>query len=250
MFVRIPAILVSVVLFFLMVPFLRAQDPGAKQDAEAAREKLLKAADQLDNIQVNSEAEKTSVEGMKVDLAKCQGDVTKLQNDNTALRQQLAALQAAFDQFKAEQIKARQTLIDNVAGMIAAGKDSGAANPGKKKKDAPVPETPTETSVQAKPSNTHPIAPGLAPPPDPTSPSTGVSAPGGNATAPANNTAIKPQKGYYHIVASGETLILICNAYKDSGVNVTVAEIRKANGLTDKSVLKVGQKLFIPKPGT
>ena len=61
---------------------------------------------------------------------------------------------------------------------------------------------------------------------------------------------VKTQKGYYHIVASGETLTLICEAYRENGVKVTVAEIRKANGLTEKSALKAGQKLFIPKPGT
>ncbi len=37
---------------------------------------------------------------------------------------------------------------------------------------------------------------------------------------------------------------------RNNGVNVTVAQIRKANGLTEKSILKPGQKLFIPKPGT
>jgi LysM repeat protein len=59
-----------------------------------------------------------------------------------------------------------------------------------------------------------------------------------------------PRKGYYHVVAPHETLSLICEAYRDHGVNVTVAEIRHANGLSSKSSLKVGQKLFIPKPGT
>ena len=230
-----------------MTPRLQAQNPGAQQDAEAAREKLLKAADQLDNIQANSEATKTSVDGMKTDVAKLQGDVTKLQSDNAALRQQLTNLQTALDQFKSEQIKARQTLIDNVAGMIAGvGKGSGTAKPGKKKKEAPVSEATTETSVQAKTPDARPNTPSLNPPPDPasTSPSTSA-AEGDNTSAPA-----KPQKGYYHIVASGETLTLICAAYRENGVNVTVSEIRKANGLTEKSVLKAGQKLFIPKPGT
>ncbi len=70
----------------------------------------------------------------------------------------------------------------------------------------------------------------LAPPPDP-------------APAP------KPQKGYYHVVENGETLTMICAAYRDQGVKVSIAQVRKANGLTEKSVLKAGQKLFIPKPG-
>ncbi len=68
-----------------MMPSLPAQDPGAQQDAEAAREKLLKASDELDNIQANSEATKTSVDGMKTDVAALQDSVTKLQADNAAL---------------------------------------------------------------------------------------------------------------------------------------------------------------------
>jgi LysM repeat protein len=43
---------------------------------------------------------------------------------------------------------------------------------------------------------------------------------------------------------------MICNAYKDNGVNVTVAEVRKANGIAEGGGVKAGQKLFIPKPGT
>jgi len=211
-----------------VTPRLQAQDPGAQQDAEAAREKLLKAADQLDNIQANSEATKTSVDGMKTDVATLQGDVTQLQSDNAALRQQVADLQAALDQFKAEQIKARQTLIDNVAGMIATGK---------KKKEPPVSEATTETLFQAKTPDAPPDTPSLNPPPDTASTEDNTPAP------------VKPQKGYYHIVASGETLIMIRDAYREKGVNVTASEIRKANDLTEKSVLKVGQKLFIPKPG-
>ena len=43
---------------------------------------------------------------------------------------------------------------------------------------------------------------------------------------------------------------MICTAYRQNGIKVTVSQIRKANGLTEKSVLQVGQKLFIPKPET
>jgi TolA-binding protein len=240
--VKIAALLLILALCFLVAPRLQAQNPGAQQDAEAAREKLLRAADQLDNIQANSESTKMSVDGMRADVAKLQADVTKLQSDNAALRQQLADLQAAFDQYKAEQIKARQILIDNVAGMIAAGKASGASSPVKKKKDAP--DATTGPSGQTKTPDSPPVNPNLAPPPDTASPPAGASTSTDNSPAPA-----KPPKGYYHIVAAGETLILICNAYNDKGVNVTVTDIRKANGLTEKSVLKVGQKLFIPKPG-
>jgi hypothetical protein len=218
-------------------------NPGAQQDAEAAREKLLKASDELDNIQANSEATKVSVDGMKSDVAGLEATVTKLQSDNAALRQQVADLQAALDDFKAQQIKARQTLIDNVAEMIATARDSRAAKPAKRKTDADAAETTDESPGPVKSPDPQATTPGLAPPPDaPPSASTGNS----DSDAPQP----KPQKGYYHVVASGETLKLICEAYRENGVNVSVSAIRKANGLTDKSTLKAGQKLFIPKPGT
>jgi cell division protein FtsB len=242
--VRIPVLLLSLALCFSATPRLQAQNPGAQQDAEAAREKLLKAADQLDNIQANSEATKTSVDGMKSDVATLQAAVTKLQGDNAALKQQVADLQSALDQFKTEQIKARQTLIDNVAGMIAASKGSDATKPGRKKKETPASEANAETSIQVKTPDTQAAKPGLAPPPD------AVAAFTNTPSTDSSPSPVKPQKGYYHIVASGETLTLICAAFRENGVNVTVSEIRKANGLTEKSVLKTGQKLFIPKPGT
>lgn len=220
---------------------LRAQDPGAQQDAEAAREKLLKAADELDNIQANSESTRQAVEAMKGDIVKLQADVTGLQTENAALKQQLADQQAAFDKSEADHAKERQVLLDSIAGMIAS---SAKAKPGVKKK------TPS-ASASSSP------APAKTTNPAPDSGSTPPSTkPDGDATAQDSTsgttdaTPAKTQKGYYHIVASGETLTLISNAYREEGVAVSVTDIENANGLTEKSVLKVGQKLFIPKPGT
>ncbi len=222
---------------------LRAQDPGAAQDAEAAREKLLKASDELDNIQASSESTRASVDGVKTDVASLQQNVTALQNENTALKQQLADLQTQFDQYKADQAHERQVLIDNVADMIAK---AGEKSTRKKKTSAenaeaaeatppPAPETNTEvhTSLAS-------AAPSLAPPPD--NPSAGS----GDDTPPP---APRKEKGYFHIVASGETIPEIAAAYRDAGIKVTSAQIRKANDLTPDSVLTPGQKIFIPKPG-
>lgn len=245
---RIPTLFLSLAISFFSASGLHAQDsilqqnPGAQQDAEAAREKLLKAEDELDNIQANSEATKTSVDSVRTDVATLQTNLTQLQTDNAALKQQLADLQAAFAQYKADQIQARQTLIDNVAAMIAAAKAGKTKST--KKKDTTSSEATTETAAPKENSAAAPIPSNLAPPPD-NPPAQNADTDGDAPPAP-----IKPQKGYYHVVASGETLTMICEAYRDSGVNVTVSAIRKANGLTATSELKAGQKLFIPKPGT
>ncbi len=172
------------------MPGLRAQDPGSRQDAEAAREKLLKAADELDNIQANSEATKTSVDGMKNDVAALQQTVTKLQGDNAALRQQLTELQTAFDQYKDEQIKSRQKLIDDVAGLIAASK--GSTKPEKKKSA----DADAETPVAAKKTVAQPSAASLSPPPD-KSPET-------TTASHANHeqyAAEAAKRAYYHVVS-------------------------------------------------
>jgi hypothetical protein len=243
--VRISALLLALLLSLPVAAWSQTQDPGAQQDAEAAREKLLNAADQLDNIQANSESTKLSVDGMRTDVAKLQADVSALQTDNAALKQQVADLKTALDQSEAARIKDRQTLIDNVADMIAAGRSS---SPAKKKKDASSPETETQNPASINNSNTASIAPSLSPPSEADShaPTADSDA---SSTTDETSPQPKPQKGYYHVVADGETLTLICEAYRDNGVKVTVSEIRKANGLTEKSVLKPGQKLFIPKPG-
>jgi LysM repeat protein len=247
--VRIPALFFIFGLALTSADRLAAQvpDPGAAQDAEAAREKLLKAADQLDNIQANSEATKLSVDGMKGDLTALQADVQKLQADNADLRQQLNDLKTALATSEAARAKDRQTLIENVAAMLAAGKISDASHPAKKKKVATDSDDTADGTLHLKTADAE-GNPTLAPPPDP---GTSVS----SASIDANQTDTPPptpkhQKGYYHVVANGETLAVICSAYRDKGVNVTVSAIRKANGLRENSDLKVGQKIFIPKPGT
>jgi regulator of replication initiation timing len=215
-----------------------AQDPGAAQDAEAAREKLLKAADELENIQASSEATRLAVDGMKADLNALHQNDDKLAADNASLRQQLTDLQTEFSAYKAQQAKERQSLIDSVAGLVAAGSTHSARH----KKDAvdagSESTEPPHAPIVASSTQT---APNLSPPPD-------------NASVPDSGPVklppAKPQKGYYHVVAEGETVPMIVEAYRDSGVEVTGAQVRKANGLTADSVLKPGQKLFIPKPGT
>ena len=218
-------------------------DPGVDQDAQAAREKLLKAADQLDNIQANSESTKVTLDAMKPQVAALQATVTQLQTENAALKQQIADMQTAFDQYKADQAQARKALIDNVAAMIADA-SKGSTKSTKKKKD------PTDATMETPPPPTEPtpkpIPQNLLPPPDAGSPSP---APAATATTDATPPPVK-RKGYYHVVVSGETLTMICEAYRENGVNVTASEVRKANGLTADSTLKAGQKLFIPKPGT
>ena len=195
------------------------QGPAAQQDAESEREKILKAADQLDLIQNNAETTKVAVDNMKADIA-------RLQAANADLTQQLSDLRAAFDKAEAERTKERQVLVDEVAQLVASRNAEAIHSHHHTAETQPVSDTDADATMAAP-------APPLSPPPD---------------AAPA--PAPKRQKGYYHTVESGETLTLICQAFRDQGVNVSLAQVRRANGLTSKSKLRIGQRLFIPQPNT
>lgn len=72
-------------------------------------------------------------------------------------------------------------------------------------------------------------------------------APNDNPQNSSNNTS--SGKGYNHEVAQGDTLSTIAQAYsKTSGTKITVDQILKANPNLLPEKLKVGQKVFIPKP--
>ena len=234
--------------------------PGAVQDEEAAREKLLKAADQIDLMESNSEANKATLDNIQTELA-------KLQDANTALKLQVSTLQDtvqqqqdALDKMHADRLQERQALIDEVAALVAEKSGTHHAHIVEDR----VTTAPSSADPDATPAPPpHPKkepADSLAPPPDadasgpittPAASSADDSSGAHDSTpAPTPTETPHPRKGYLYVVKSHETLSLIVDAYRDQGVKVTVAEVRKANGLTSKSVLHVGQKLFIPKPGT
>jgi LysM repeat protein len=56
------------------------------------------------------------------------------------------------------------------------------------------------------------------------------------------------EKGYEYVVKPGDTLHAIVQAYREQGVNVTVAQVLKANPGLNPNRLQVGQKIFIPLP--
>jgi LysM repeat protein len=223
-------------------------DPGATQDAEDEREKLLKAADQIDAIEANSEATKVSLDTFKTQLSQIEDENTALKAQVSTLQDTVTRQQDALDQMKADRLKERQALIDEVSTLVASKPVHHART--EEADDAPAPRKHSDDMTET----TAPDAsPSLAPPPEPDGPVHLPPAKTSTASTDATTTPPPspphPHKGYYHVVAPHETLSLICEAYRDQGVNVTVAEVRRANGLTSKSSLKVGQKLFIPKPG-
>lgn len=238
---------------------MRAQPagPGAQQDAEAAREKLLKAADQIDMMESNSEANKAAMDGIKTQLGQLQADNAALKLQVSTLQDTVQKQQDALDKMRADHARERQALIDEVSALMAEKTAPHRTHHA----DAEAPPARDITDDAAPPPPKKKKHEPLAPPPEtatsgPTNPAESAGADeSSDAAAPDKTGAEKPdapshpRKGYMYVVKAHETLSLIVEAYRDQGVKVTVAEVRKANGLGSSSKLKVGQKLFIPKPG-
>ena len=72
------------------------------------------------------------------------------------------------------------------------------------------------------------------------------------APAPTDNSttanAGDRQNGFWQPVGSGDTISAIAKAYQDKGIKVTKEQILAANPGLNPGKLKVGQKIWIPKP--
>ena len=69
---------------------------------------------------------------------------------------------------------------------------------------------------------------------------------------PRTETPEKPvsagggEKGFEHVIQSGDTISTIALAYREKGIKITSDQILKANPGLKANSLKVGQKIFIP----
>jgi len=67
-------------------------------------------------------------------------------------------------------------------------------------------------------------------------------------TAGDTNAPATPEKGFWYVIQSGDTLSVIAEAYREKNIKVTVDQIMKVNEGLNPNRLKVGQKIFIPAP--
>ncbi len=199
----------------LVMPLLAQDDPAAREDEKAAREKLLRAADQIDVLQSANDANTAQIATLKSSNDQLRADLDAAKADIAALKTENADLHAALEKLDAARLDEQKALLDQVSKIVAdAGKH--------KSSDESKPEPDT--------------IPPAAPPADAKTPDT---------SAPATGSA--DDKGFVYVVMKGDTLHAIAAAYQANGVKVTVADIRKANDMTSKDIIKTGQKLFIPK---
>lgn len=105
------AILVLFVVWMIL-PGMAQNRPGALEDAAIERQRLLRAADQLDTLT-------HKLETMQLEVAGLREEIAKLKNENTQLRGELAALET-------RQNKSREALIEEVGKIVAESEPPSA----------------------------------------------------------------------------------------------------------------------------
>ena len=175
--------LLIALLFVLGSPFLSLaqSNPGAAEDAEMERRKILKAADQVDRVD------------QQVD--QIQSRVSTLEQLITELRQQSQSLKESLASAAAKSSEERTALLDEVSKMLAERKE--------REKSKPVDKPATQKVAE--------------------------------------------KEGYEHVVAKGDTLSSIAQAYNaEYQLKLTAESIRQANQLAKGAPLKIGQKILVP----
>ena len=79
-----------------------------------------------------------------------------------------------------------------------------------------------------------------APPPSPRKP-----APAASSDTPHSD---RSEKGFEHVVKSGDTLSTIIQAYREKNIKVSLDQILKANPEMKPEKIRPGQKIWIPQP--
>lgn len=120
----------------LLAPNLAAQlSPDAKEDAREERLKLMRAADQLDTLQHQSEQTGTK-------LATLQETVSKLEKENGQLRAKLNKLEDQLSALQTAQAKQQKTILAEIKKLLKDQKPSSpptAAPPSKSSSTDSVP---------------------------------------------------------------------------------------------------------------
>lgn len=196
--------------YIILIASTLAQLPGEREDAENERRKILRAADLVDTIQVQQETLQTRITELETKLKSIADKSDALTSENQKLRSDLATLKSALEKSEEARTKERDVLLKEVGSIIS-------------EKTKAIPSTGQDALLRVREEESTPKKK--------------------ENHSPQEN----PEHGFYYTVQKGDTLAAISEAYKQNGVNVSIQDIRNANQLTKKDVIKTGQKLFIPK---
>ena len=190
---------------------LLAQDAVAIAAQREAEENLKRLTATISEVQTAQEEQRKQITGLSAEIDKVRGEITKA-NNNAATQESLKRLSDQIikvDERRIADNKHVEEALEQLKRLIV-------------ERPTPPSRPPRDTS-----------------PPPSTNP--------GNTT-PRVSTTGGPDEGFEYSVQQGDRLDLIVKAYREQKIMVTSKMVMDANPTVKWERLKVGQKIFIPKP--
>ena len=188
----------------------RAADAVTLAAQQEAEERYRRLAATVEEIQSAQMAQQKQISGLGSDLSRLRDEVARNNNN--------AANQESFRRLSEQILKVDESRIADNKRIQEA-----LAQLGKAIRDMPA-----------------------APAPRPRDPLPVPSATGTTRNGPAVSSV--PEEGFEYMIQSGDRLDVIVKKYRDEKIMVTTKSIMDANPTVNWSKLRIGQKIFIPKP--
>lgn len=199
--------------FVLAAGAVHAADAVALAAQQEMLENYKRLTATMEELQTAQMAQQKQISALATDLGKLREEMSR-NNNNASVQESLRQLEKqilAVDKSRVDDNKDIQLALERLGKAI-------------KDMPAPPPMRPPSRAVE-------PV-------------SNGRSAPRSNPNIPAG-----PEEGFEYTVQKGDShLGIIVKRYRDENIPVTMQSIMKANPTVDWTKLRIGDKIFIPKP--
>jgi TolA-binding protein len=182
---------------------------AAQREAE---ENMKRLSATIGEVQAAQEQQHKEILDLRAEVDRLRSDVSKA-NNNAATQEALKRLNEQIlkvDESRVADNKRIQETLEKLAHLIT---------------ERPVLPAPTRPDIVAPPA-----------------------ANGGGNSAGRGPAGRETQEGFDYVVAKDDTLDVIAKAYRSQGIMVTRKMIMDANPTVKWERLRIGQKIFIPKP--
>lgn len=174
-----------------------------------AEENLKRMSATIEVVQTSQEAQQKQVGALAAEVEKLRGEVARA-NNNAATMESLKKLNEQILKVDESRIADNRRIQEALEKLA--------------KLIAERPSMPPVRPVDRPPPVVNPVGPGTRP------------------------AGASPEEGFDYVIQSGDRLDIIVKAYRDQHIMVTTKAIMDANPTVNWSKLRIGQKIFIPKP--
>jgi TolA-binding protein len=197
----------------VLLPSLYAADAVTLAAQQEAMENFKRLSATLEELQTAQLSQQKQISALANDLSKVREDVAR-NNNNASVQESLRQLEKQIlkvDESRVADNKRIQEALERLGQTI------------KDMPSVPAPRPPTRNGNNDLSSGS-----------------------GGTSRGPSPRTT--PEEGFEYIIQRDDRLDIIVKRYRDEKIMVTSKSIMDANPTVNWSRLRIGQKIFIPKP--